>query len=266
VETSSGVTRTRPSLYHTKDAFIERISPVATAIIFFGTFSLAPQDESLSQQALFKLSFLHRHFLQHGGLQIAVKGRTAIFSGDLTSRRIAALAWILAKQLEGIHQTKDETKSPTPFSGNQAILEAVELLLATDQTLRTGIRAGLRDGRLVLEGEVTSAAQKTWAEQLAKSVGLEVISNLTESTFTPAPMLKIAEPPQVDDESLQALVLFRLSLVRETENLAVKVKASRGVVTLQGKISNEAVRQRAENIARSTLGIRELRSSLSITG
>jgi osmotically-inducible protein OsmY len=77
-------------------------------------------------------------------------------------------------------------------------------------------------------------------------------------------MLKVSEPPQVDDESLQALVLFRLSLVRETENLQVKVKASRGVVTLQGKIPTEALRQRAENIARSTLGIRELRSSLSI--
>jgi hypothetical protein len=101
VETSSGTVRTRPSLYHTKDAFIERISPVATAVIFFGTFSLAPQDESLSQQALFKLSFLHRHFLQHGGLQITVKGRTAIFSGDLTSRRLASLAVILANQDQG---------------------------------------------------------------------------------------------------------------------------------------------------------------------
>jgi hypothetical protein len=265
VETSTGIGRTRPSLYHTKDAFIERISPVATAVIFFGTFSLSPQNESLSQQALFKLSFLHRHFLQHGGLQISVKGRTATLFGDLSSRRLASLATILANQLEGIHQTKDETKSPAPFSGDQAVLEAVEFLFATDQTLRTGIRVALRDGRLVLEGEVTSLAQKAWAELLAKSVGLEVTSHLTEATFTPAPMLKVTEPPQVDDESLQALVLFRLSLVRETEALAIKVKASRGVVTLQGKIPTEALRQRAENIARSTLGIRELRSSLSIS-
>jgi len=266
VDTSTGSARTRPSLYHTKDAFIERISPVATAIIFFGTFSLAPQDESLSQQALFKLSFLHRHFLQHAGLQIAVKGKTAIFSGDLTSRRVASLAGILAKQLDGIQQTKDETKSPAPQSGSQAVLEAVEFLFATDQTLRTGIRVALRDGHLALDGEVISPAQKTWAEQLAKAAGAEVISNLAESTFTPAPMLKVTEPPQVDDESLQALVLFRLSLVRETENLSIKVKATRGVVTLQGKIPSEVLRQRAENIARSTLGIRELRSSLSIAG
>ena len=46
--------------------------------------------------------------------------------------------------------------------------------------------------------------------------------------------------------------------------LAQAVKATRGVVTLQGKVRTEALRQRAENIARSTLGLRELRSTLSI--
>ena len=68
----------------------------------------------------------------------------------------------------------------------------------------------------------------------------------------------------MDDESLQALILFRLRLVRETEHLPVKVVANRGVVSLQGKVASEALRQQAENIARSTLGVRELRSSISI--
>ena len=68
----------------------------------------------------------------------------------------------------------------------------------------------------------------------------------------------------LDDESLEALVLFRLRLVRETEHLPVRVKANRGVVTLQGKVRTEALRQRVENLTRSTLGLRELRSSLSI--
>jgi len=264
VETSTGAVRIRPSLYHTKDAFIERISPVATAVIFFGTFSLTPQDDSLSQQALFKLSFLHRHFLQHGGLQIEVKGQTAVLTGDLSSHRLVALAEFLAKQIDGINKIKDETKVQTQLSGNEAALEAVQFLFATDQTLRTGIQVSLREGRLSLEGEVTSPAQKTWAEQLAQASGLEVSSRLSAATFTPAPMLKVTEPPSVDDDSLEALVLFRLSLVRETEGLAVKVKANRGIVALQGKIASEALRQRVENIARSTLGIRELRSTLSI--
>jgi osmotically-inducible protein OsmY len=63
---------------------------------------------------------------------------------------------------------------------------------------------------------------------------------------------------------LQAIVLFRLRLVRETEHLPIKVKASRGVVTLQGKVRTEALRRKVENLARSTVGLKELRSSLSI--
>ena len=46
---------------------------------------------------------------------------------------------------------------------------------------------------------------------------------------------------------LQALVLFRLRLVRETEHLPVRVKANRGIVALQGKVRTEALRQRVEN-------------------
>jgi len=269
VETSSssGDTRARHSIYDTKDAFIERISPVATAVIFFGNFSLAPQDISLSHQALFKLSFLHRHFLQHGGLRILVTRHTAILSGTLTSRRLFTMADILARQIEGIRQVKDETElmpDATVPNDKELALESIQFLFATDQTLRTGVRAELHEGHLRLTGQVESTAQKIWAEQLGAATGGKVESKLTIATFTPAPALKIAEPPQLDDESLQALVLFRLGLIQETEHLRVKVKATRGVVTLQGKVDSEALRQRAENIARATLGIRELRSSLSI--
>jgi osmotically-inducible protein OsmY len=45
----------------------------------------------------------------------------------------------------------------------------------------------------------------------------------------------------------------------------VRVKANRGIVVVQGKVRTEALRQRVENVARSTLGLRELRSSLSIS-
>jgi osmotically-inducible protein OsmY len=117
---------------------------------------------------------------------------------------------------------------------------------------------------LTLHGEVSSVAQKNWAEQVAHAVGSEIQSRLRVSDATTFPTTPITEPPSVDDESLQALVVFRLRLVRETEHLPLRVKATRGVVTIQGKVRTEALRQRVENIARSTLGLRELRSSLAI--
>ena len=270
LETGSSLTETRSvrtSLYDAKDNFIERIAPVGVAAFYFGSFTLSPKDVPLSRQALFKLSFLNRYFLQAGGLKIAVNRHTAVLSGTVSHRALVLLAEILAQQIEGIQQVQNETELPHLTDGAliAAETEAAQFLFATDQTLRSGVRVGSLDGHAALQGEVSSAAQKNWAEQLAHAVSPEIQSRLqvSESTSFSA---AASEPPQIDDESLQALILFRLRLVRETEHVPVRVKATRGVVAISGKVRSEALRQRVENIARSTLGLRELRSSLSIAG
>ncbi len=272
LETGSSLTETRSvrtSLYDAKDAFIERIAPVGVAAFYFGSFSLAPKDVPLSRQALFKLSFLNRHFLAPGGLKIAVNRNNAVLSGTISSRALILLGEILAQQIEGIETVQKETQLSHELDGTGSLQgdverESVKYLFATDQTLRSGVRIDAVDSIPTLEGEVSSEAQKNWAEQLAHSVGGDIQSRLRVSATTTFPTTPLTEPPHVDDESLQALILFRLRLVRETEHVPIRVKANRGVVTIQGKVRTEALRQRVENIARSTLGLRELRSSLAI--
>jgi osmotically-inducible protein OsmY len=267
LETGSSISETgslRPSLFDTKDAFIERIAPVGVAAFYFGSFTLSPKDGPLSRQALFKLSFLHRNFLQPAGLRITVNRRTAHFSGAVTSRGLVLLAEILARQIEGIDHVLNDTQVVQDAASSDPAREAVQFLFATDQTLLSGVQIKAIQGTLTLQGEVSSVAQKNWAEQVAQAVASEIQSELRVSDSTTFPASTMAEPPMVDDESLQALVLFRLRLVRETEHLPLRVKATRGIVTIQGKVRTEALRQRVENIARSTLGLRELRSSLAI--
>jgi osmotically-inducible protein OsmY len=264
-------TTTRHSLFDTKDAFITRIAPVGVAAIYFGSFSLSPQDAPLSRQALFKLSFLNRHFLQPGGLKIVVNRTTAVLSGTVTHKALVTMASILALQIEGIESFTDETKttaetiSPATTSTEaDTIRESVQFLFATDQTLRSGVQVSISEGKLLLQGEVSSAAQKNWAEQVAEAAGATVISKVKVSEAITFAATHLAEPPLLDDESLETLALFRLRLVRETEHVPVKVKANRGVLSVSGKVRTEALRQRVENLTRSTLGLRELRSTLSI--
>ncbi len=254
----------RPSLFDTKDEFIERVSPIGVAAIYFGGFSLAPQDPALSRQALFKLSFAHRNFLAPAGLRIVVEDETALFSGRVNGVHLPLLAEILARQIDGIEDVRDATEKTSEAKAPlEHAREAAQLLFATDQTLRTGLGLSIQGESLVLEGETDTAAQNAWAEQLAGAVGAPLQSRV-QTPPIPNRALEAVRPPEVDDESLQALVLFRLRLVRETEHLPVKVKASRGVVTLQGKVRTEALRRKVENLARSTVGLKELRSSLSI--
>ena len=249
-------------MFDNKDEFIERVSPIGMAAIYFGSFSLAPQDAALSRQALYKLSFAYRNFLQPAGVKIAVQRQTALLSGKIKGSCILRFAEILAHQIEGIEEVENETEGgESPSAPGAAGREAVQILFATDQTLRSGVRTSVEDGRIALEGEVTSATQKSWAEFLVAAAGGDLNSRLA---VNPLPASEPAKGPDVDDESLQALILLRLRLVRETEHLPVRVKALRGVVTLQGKVRTEVLRQRVENLTRSTLGLRELRSSLSI--
>lgn len=265
LESGASVGETAPqrhSLFDTKDDFIQRIAPVGVAAIYFGSFTLSQRDLPLSRQALYKLSFLYNQFLHPGGLRIDVNRQTANLSGVVASRPLAILAEILALQIEGIRTVQDQTHIAPGATEKDATREMIQALLATDQTLRHGVKAVLNDGHLVLEGEVGTPAQKSWAEGLAEaSVGpIEsriAIRDGVESTP--------AETPAIDDESLQALVLFRLRLTRETEHLPLRVKANRGVVAIQGKVRTEALRQRVEKTARATIGLRELRSSLSIS-
>jgi osmotically-inducible protein OsmY len=251
----------RPSLFDSKDDFIARMAPIGMAAIYFGGFSLAPQDPALSRQALLKLSFAHRHYLHPAGVRFQVQRQTATISGSVTTQSLATLAEILAHQIEGIVQVKNETEAS--LADQPAVsseMEAVQLLLATDQSLRSQVQVTQEGDTLRLSGSVGSESQKNWAEQLVRAVGAEVISELQV-----VPTIESAlKATQVDDESLQALVLYRLRLVRETEHLPLKVKANRGILTLHGKVRTEALRQRVENIARATLGLRELRSSLTI--
>src|ERR1700678_1159658 len=129
----------RPSLFDSKEDFISRVAPIGMAAIYFGSFSFAPQDAALSRQALFKLSFLHRYFLQPGGLRITVQRSTAILSGTLTGRLLALMADILAHQIDGVGEVQDDTETSNGHGSPSALREAAQLILATDQTLRSGV-------------------------------------------------------------------------------------------------------------------------------
>lgn len=260
-------TSLRPSLFDNKEDFIGRVAPLGAAALYFGDCALAPQDAALSRQALFKLSFLHRHFLQPGGIRIAVQRQTAVISGTVTARTLVTMADILARQIEGIAAVEDETVSSPAASllPGEAAREMITLLFATDQTLRGGVQVLAKKEGVAIEGEVPSATEKQWAERLAVAAGAPVESKLkTQASMPPTRMAQTI--PRIDDESLQALVLLRLQLTCDTKNLPLRVKASGGTVTLQGKVRTEALRQHAENIVRATLGVADLRSSISMAG
>jgi osmotically-inducible protein OsmY len=124
------------------------------------------------------------------------------------------------------------------------------------------VQLGEENERVTMRGMADSEAQRAWMEQLAGMSGGGVESRLRVGPAVT--VLAETQAPAIDDESLQALVVFRLRLAGQGESRRLRIRAHHGVVTLQGKVNSEARRQRVENMARSTLGVRELRSSLTL--
>lgn len=143
--------------------------------------------------------------------------------------------------------------------------------LAMSQALQgQSIQANVQDRTVTLTGRVETPAQKTGAEQLARSVPnvVDVVNNLEVSN----PAAGQNETPGVPEatsknKDLTNRVLF--ALFNERENFAdvgaIKVAAREGSVTLTGSVVSRAEKALAERIARDVDGVKSVGNQLGVT-
>ncbi len=69
---------------------------------------------------------------------------------------------------------------------------------------------------------------------------------------------------QLDDTAITANIKSKLAAERVQTLTNVEVNTTNGVVTLAGQVENEDIRRKAEQIARQSEGVREVRNNLQI--
>ncbi|WP_376790368.1 BON domain-containing protein [Thermoflexus sp.] len=112
------------------------------------------------------------------------------------------------------------------------------------------IRIEARDGRVILDGVVPSTAMKRMAETLARSIpGVREVQNdlIADPEIEAELGLRLAEDPDLSPPRARVLVT-----------------SVQGDVTLAGWVPDEAARQRAEEIARSIRGVRNVVNNLRV--
>jgi osmotically-inducible protein OsmY len=112
------------------------------------------------------------------------------------------------------------------------------------------IRICARDGRVILEGVVPSTSMKRMAENLARAVpGVQEVQN-----------------DLISDPEIEAELGLRLAadLDLGPPCAQVLVTSVQGNVTLAGWVPDEAAGQRAEEIARSVHGVRNVANNLRV--
>jgi osmotically-inducible protein OsmY len=254
------------------DNFLLHLAPVSIGVFFFGNFHPNNEDKVQAQRALYKTSFLYRHFLQPGGLKTVIDYKTLTMTGKTTSATVSLMGQILATQIMGPVEVSDETtrQESLPGTGKAESAEdnerraRLQLMLATDERLCSeGIEISLSDGIAKVSGQVSSTENKTWAETLLRAIEPEAKFSLRVTTHKVIASTAKA-PFWIDDDSLQALALTRLKLAVPLAALEFRAFSQRQGITLSGSVRNTTEKTLAESIAHNTYGLREFKSSLVV--
>lgn len=257
------------------DNFLMHLAPVSIGAFFFGNFHPNNEDKVQAQRALYKTSFLFRHFLQAGGLKVVIDDGCITLSGKTSSSAVSLMAYVLGMQIMGpdirvvdettrVDETGRSSRSPEQQADNE-MRARLQLMLATDAMLGSEeIEVSIGNGQAKVNGQVSSAEHKAWAETLLHAICPHCKISIQVSARAAERNKEAKARPPIDDDSLQALALTRLKLLPNLSRLETKVLSMRQSVMLSGSVGTAADRELAEQVVRHTFGLRDFKGGLTV--
>jgi osmotically-inducible protein OsmY len=126
-----------------------------------------------------------------GDIEVRVLGGDVSLNGTVPSqaqRSEAAMAAQRAGGVTTVHNLLEVVLSSEDWTDDKALARVVNQALAADAAVPDGIRAGVLGGHVVLDGLVSSAAERAAAENAAAGCGgvLSVINKIVVASGRPA--------------------------------------------------------------------------------
>lgn len=191
-------------------------------------------------------------------------------------RRLFALLILLALLGAGLYYWRYRTTGVPPRSLRdlkQALDDTkttaeVKAALELNRALKPySIEASTEDGVVSLRGAVPSQGLRGTAERVAHAVPnvRRIVNRLRVSPGAAAPDANERTLGEsFDDHTLEVQVRLALSLHRELEGTGIRVKAFRRDVTLSGETGTAAQQRLAEQIARETAGVEQVKNEIRL--
>ena len=128
------------------------------------------------------------------------------------------------------------------------------------------IKVTAREGTVTLEGEVASKEQKELAYEIARQVkGVDrVRSHIRVNPDKVEKKERRTLGETIDDGKIAASVKSAFALDRRLEGCDIKVKVYKGVVFLEGTVTEEAQKRVAVRIARDIDQVTEVRDDIQV--
>jgi hyperosmotically inducible protein len=199
-------------------------------------------------------------------------------SGQVTSEDVKSLAGEIARDTSGVSDVNNliEVNPGTRPSVESTRVDDLEIRAEVLQAITRSaelsgksIEVRVEDRVVSLSGTVENTAQKTGAEQVARSVdGVVGVSNELLVTNPQAPTEPPSAPAPARDanKELADRVEFELHRTGAFDILTMKVRADDGTVTISGNVRSRAEQLLAEKIAQGIPGVRKLNNELKVQG
>jgi osmotically-inducible protein OsmY len=212
-------------------------------------------DEELRTDVIAELKWNPR--IKSNQIGVIVKDGAVTLTGMVESYAEQLYAERAVKSVKGVRAVAEDIQVKLPsqiMSTDEGIAEQAARVLTWNSTLRdTNVQVEVRNGRVVLTGEVDWLYQKdTAARRVAELEGVSgVVNQIT--------IRKSANPRDVKRQIMDALHRHA-----NLEASKVEISVTDGTVTLEGSVDAYYERDLIESAARGTEGVRAVVDNLRV--
>ena len=199
-------------------------------------------------------------------VHVAAAEGTVTLSGTISSYGLKTLAGEVAMGTKGVAELKnnlvvDSQKKLTDAQLQQEIRELYRFAALLDDV---HLKVDVKDAQVVLNGNVTSSFQKSYAEDLAWRAGAKDVDvrGVDVNWRHTNPLLRSQRYEKATDDEIRAAVQRAFKHDPRVLSFDVKIQVDHGAVTLTGEVSHLTAKLSAERDARQTIGVRRVKNNL----
>jgi hyperosmotically inducible periplasmic protein len=228
-----------------KKKYRETMMIGAMALLMMAGSLLALESETDKRiEATAKKSFVFNVYLKGNDIQIHSQDGVVTLTGTVSEESHLSLAADTVADLPGVKSVDNqlEVKGGIPEKNSDVWIQAkIKTMLMLHRNLdAANTEIEVKDGRVVLRGEVGTQAEKQLTTEYVKDVeGVNGVDNMM--TVAKAPGKKLRTVGEfIDDSSIYSQVKLALLFHRGTNAFETKISVKNGVVTVTGKAKNAA--------------------------
>ncbi|MBF0245739.1 MAG: BON domain-containing protein [Planctomycetes bacterium] len=241
---------------------------ISTGVLFMTASTLgASETDDRRIESSAKESYVFKNYLGEDSIKTVSKDGAVVLSGTVTVSAHKDLAQDTVESLPGVTSVDNKlvVKEAAPeYSDAWLIVKINTVLLFHRNVSAIDTKIHVDKGVVTLRGKASSAAQKDLTTEYAEDVdGVKSVTN--EMTVVKAPIEPVTTiGEKIDNASTTALVKVTLALHHSTSLFKTSVSTTDGVVTLSGKVKNDAEKSLVAKLVGDVKGVTSVINNMTI--